>query len=143
MFTNEAVHEVTRARIAQFAHAVGATHPAHFDPAAARALGHPDVIGPPTYPIVACLPVVTTILDTLAVNPRTGLHLEQTFRYFRPIAAGDLLAVTATITAARQIADNLILTLAMTVTSDGITVTQVRTALLLRPTPTTTDVTST
>ena len=36
----------------EFARAVGATHPAHHDVAAARALGHPDVIAPPTFAVV-------------------------------------------------------------------------------------------
>ena len=50
-----AVYEVGRAKIAEFAAAIGADDPVHRDPAAARAAGHPDVIAPPTFAIVVTL----------------------------------------------------------------------------------------
>jgi acyl dehydratase len=42
-------YEVGREHIRRFAEAVGDTSPACTDPEAARALGHPDVIAPPTF----------------------------------------------------------------------------------------------
>jgi len=50
-----AVYEVGRAKIAEFATAIGADDPAHHDVEAARALGYPDVIAPPTFAIVLTL----------------------------------------------------------------------------------------
>ena len=41
--------EVGREHIRRFAQAIGDTNPAYVDPAAAKALGHPDVIAPPTF----------------------------------------------------------------------------------------------
>nr|WP_284289733.1 MaoC family dehydratase N-terminal domain-containing protein [Angustibacter aerolatus] len=46
-----APYEVGREKIREFAEAVG-PQPAHVDPEAARALGHPDVIAPPTFAVI-------------------------------------------------------------------------------------------
>ena len=43
---------VGREKIREFASAVQATDPAHFDVAAARAAGHDDLVAPPTFSIV-------------------------------------------------------------------------------------------
>src|SRR5699024_7969506 len=43
---------VSAAKIAEFAAAVAAASPIHFDPAAARALGYADVVAPPTFAVV-------------------------------------------------------------------------------------------
>src|SRR3954454_15111895 len=42
-------YEVGREKIREFAEAVGDTNPAYRDQEAAKALGHPDVIAPPTF----------------------------------------------------------------------------------------------
>ena len=42
-------YEVGREKIREFAEAVGDPNPAYIDPEAAKALGHPDVIAPPTF----------------------------------------------------------------------------------------------
>ncbi len=42
-------YEVGREKIREFAEAVGDANPAYTDTEAARALGHPDVIAPPTF----------------------------------------------------------------------------------------------
>ncbi|MGI9599347.1 MAG: FAS1-like dehydratase domain-containing protein [Acidimicrobiales bacterium] len=46
------IHRVTvgRTDIARFARAIGETDPRFFDPDAARAAGHPDVVAPPYFP---------------------------------------------------------------------------------------------
>ena len=46
------VYEVGREKIREFAEAVGDANPAYLDTDAAKALGHPDVIAPPTFPFV-------------------------------------------------------------------------------------------
>ena len=46
-------YEVGREKIREFATAIGDTNPAYTDPEAAKALGHPDVIAPPTFAIIS------------------------------------------------------------------------------------------
>ena len=53
-------YEVSRVKIADFAEAIGDRNPLYTDASAANAAGYPDVIAPPTFPIVitvACQPV--------------------------------------------------------------------------------------
>ena len=89
-------YEVGREKIREFAEAVGATHPAHRDPDAARALGHPDVVAPPTFAIV----VAQRSEAALIADPAAGIdfsrvvHGEQRFVHHRPIVAGDVLTAT-------------------------------------------------
>ena len=45
--------EVTRNDIRRFALAIGDHNPAYLDPEAAKPLGHPDVVAPPTFLITA------------------------------------------------------------------------------------------
>ena len=107
-----AVYEVGRAKIAEFAAAVGATDPVHTDAGAARAAGHADVIAPPTFAIVVSLEAAMAVLQ----DPDVGLdysrvvHGEQKFAHHRPIRAGDRLVATTTIDAVRSVAGNDLLT---------------------------------
>jgi acyl dehydratase len=107
-----AVYEVGRAKIAEFAAAIGETDPLHRDPAAARAAGYPDVIAPPTFAIVVSLEAATSVLQ----DPDVGLdysrvvHGEQRFTHHRPVRAGDRLVATTTIEAVRSVAGNDLLT---------------------------------
>ncbi|MCU6479224.1 MaoC family dehydratase N-terminal domain-containing protein [Arthrobacter sp. A2-55] len=87
------VYSVGRESIREFALAVKATHPAHFDVAAARELGHADLVAPPTYAII-----VAQRADAQLINdPDSGIdfsrvvHAEQKFSHHRPIVAGDEL----------------------------------------------------
>jgi len=90
---------VGREKIREFALAVGAAHPAYLDPEAARAIGYPDVIAPPTFPIV----LAGAGLDAMVSDPGLGLdfsrvvHGEQRFTYTRPVYAGDRITCTTTI----------------------------------------------
>jgi acyl dehydratase len=107
-----AVYEVGRAKIAEFATAVGVSDPVHLDVDSARAAGHPDVIAPPTFAIVVSLEAAFVVLS----DPEVGLdysrvvHGEQKFIHHRPIRAGDRLVATTTIDAARSVAGNDLLT---------------------------------
>ena len=85
-------YEVGREKIREFAEATGA-HPAHTDPAAARALGYADVIAPPTFAVL----IAQRCDAQLVRDPEAGIdysrvvHGEQTFVHHRPIVAGDRL----------------------------------------------------
>jgi acyl dehydratase len=85
--------------IRQFAEAIGATDPAYLDPEAARALGHPDVIAPPTFPIALAGSGTRSMIDDPGLGLDFGrvVHGDQRFRYTRPVYAGDRLICTTTI----------------------------------------------
>ncbi|KUL36036.1 hypothetical protein ADL22_26075 [Streptomyces sp. NRRL F-4489] len=88
---------VDRDRIARFVRALGGTpHPAHTDPAAARALGHPDVIAPPTYLAVLAAPAEDQLLaDWPGFTSEGAVHRAQSVRLARPVHAGETLRATA------------------------------------------------
>ncbi|WP_129336941.1 FAS1-like dehydratase domain-containing protein [Cellulomonas endophytica] len=85
--------EVGREALREFAEAVGSTHPAHTDPAAARALGHPDVVAPPTWVVL----VAQRAEAQLVQDPAAGIdfsrvvHADERFTHHRPVHAGDRL----------------------------------------------------
>ncbi|MGX2995730.1 FAS1-like dehydratase domain-containing protein [Streptomyces sp. JNUCC 64] len=92
-------YEVGREKIREFARAVGDPHPAYRDPGAARALGHPDVIAPPTFVFALTYAAAGQAIR----DPGLGLdfdrvvHGGQRFAHTRPVRAGDRLSVTTTI----------------------------------------------
>ncbi|WP_410815053.1 MaoC family dehydratase N-terminal domain-containing protein [Micromonospora sp. 067-2] len=94
-----APYQVGREKIREFANAIGATDPAHHDPAAAQALGHPDVVAPPTFPVVVTVAASHQIVGdpALGVDYSRVVHGDQRFAYTRPVVAGDELVCTSTI----------------------------------------------
>ncbi|MDM4720850.1 MaoC family dehydratase N-terminal domain-containing protein [Micromonospora sp. WMMA1363] len=88
-----APYQVCREKIREFATAIGATDPAHHDPEAARALGHPDVVAPPTFPVVLTMAASRQIIEDpdLGVDYSRVVHGDQRFAYTRPATAGDEL----------------------------------------------------
>jgi acyl dehydratase len=84
-------YHVGREKIREFADAIGAPDAAHRDPAAAQALGYPDVVAPPTFPIAITLPASQPIIDELGIEFAKVVHGDQRFAYVRPIVAGDEL----------------------------------------------------
>ncbi|WP_055590270.1 MaoC family dehydratase N-terminal domain-containing protein [Streptacidiphilus griseoplanus] len=105
-------YEVGREKIREFADAVGDASPAYRDADAAKALGHPDVIAPPTFPFLITYRAAAQVVE----DPELGLdftrvvHGDQRFVYTRPVRAGDRLSVTVTIDAIKSLAGNDILT---------------------------------
>ena len=117
-----AVYEVGRAKIAEFATALGDEDPVHRDVAAARAAGHPDVIAPPTFAIVVTLGAADVVLadPDVELDYSRVVHGEQRFTHHRPIRAGDRLVTTTTIDAVRSVGGNDLLTTRVDVaTEDG------------------------
>jgi acyl dehydratase len=101
------VFEIGREHIRAFAEAVAAgapVHPAHLDPEAARALGHPDVIAPATMAGIVAHRANTQYSE----DPDAGIdysrvvHGEQKFVHHRPIVAGDRLVTVLTIDSIRS-----------------------------------------
>ncbi|MCQ1576134.1 MaoC family dehydratase N-terminal domain-containing protein [Streptomyces parvus] len=104
-------YEVGREKIREFAEAVGDTHPAYVDQEAARALGHADVIAPPTF----VFSITYRAAGVVVQDPQLGLdysrvvHGDQKFSYVRPVRAGDRLTVTSTIESIKSLAGNDVL----------------------------------
>ncbi|MFC7343344.1 MaoC family dehydratase N-terminal domain-containing protein [Saccharopolyspora griseoalba] len=108
-FHSDEDYEVTRGKIREFAEAIGDPNPAYRDPAAARELGHPDVIAPPTFAIVvtgAASPNNPIMRPDFGLNYRMVVHGEQRFSYRRPIRAGDVLRSTGRIADIRDAGRN-------------------------------------
>lgn len=105
-------YEVGREKIREFADAIGDNNPAHRDAEAARALGHPDVIAPPTFPIVLSARASRQVVGdpALGLDYSRVVHGEQRFVYTRPVRAGDRLQVVVTVENIRSAAGNDILT---------------------------------
>ena len=116
-----AVYEVGRAKIAEFATAIGADDPVHRDVEAARAAGHPDVIAPPTFAIVVSLEAAFVVLGDpdVSLDYSRVVHGEQKFAHHRPIRAGDRLVATTTIESVRSVAGNDLLTTRVDLATEG------------------------
>jgi acyl dehydratase len=99
-------YEVSRVKIREFAQAIGDPNPIYRDPEAAKAAGHPDVIAPPTFPIVVSLGNPALADPELGLNYAMVVHGEQRFEYTRPVRAGDVLVTTSTITDIKAIGNN-------------------------------------
>ena len=90
-------YRVGREKIREFVEAIGATDPAYTDPDAARALGYPDVVAPPTFPIVLTLAAGQSVIDDLGIEYARVVHGDQRFAYTRPVVAGDELVCVCTV----------------------------------------------
>jgi acyl dehydratase len=105
-------YEVSRVKIAEFADAIGDPSPVYRDRAAAVAAGYPDVIAPPTFPIVVTMAssgAVVTHHD-LGINYAMVVHGEQRFEYSRPLRAGDVVTGESTIESIREVGRNVMMT---------------------------------
>ena len=95
---------VGREHLRDFARSVGATHPAHHDVEAARALGHADVVAPPTFAVV----LAQRSDAQLVTDPEAGIdfsrvvHGDQRFTHHRPVVAGDELVAVLHVDAVRS-----------------------------------------
>ncbi|MGW1933953.1 FAS1-like dehydratase domain-containing protein [Streptomyces sp. NPDC001919] len=104
-------YEVGREKIREFAEAIGDANPAYVDQEAAKELGHPDVVAPPTFVFAITFQAAGAVIE----DPQLGLdysrvvHGDQRFAYSRPVRAGDRLSVTSTIEAIKSLAGNDIL----------------------------------
>jgi acyl dehydratase len=95
---------VGREKIREFARAIGAEDAEYHDPAAARAIGYPDVVAPPTFPTV----LTNMVSRQVIADPELGLdysrvvHGDQKFTYARPVVAGDALVSVISVEAITQ-----------------------------------------
>ena len=84
---------VGREKIREFAAAVKATHPAHFELAAAAELGHSDLLAPPTFAIIVAQRADAQLINDSesGIDFSRVVHADQRFTHHRPIIAGDEL----------------------------------------------------
>ena len=103
---------VGREKVREFSRAVFATNPINFDPGAARAAGHSDVVAPPTFAVV----VQEATLAQLLAEPDAGIdftrvvHGDQRFTYSRPIVAGDELTATLSVSSIKSLGGHAMVT---------------------------------
>ena len=111
-YASKSSYEVSRVKIREFAAAIGDGNPIYRDRDAAQAAGHPDVVAPPTFPIVFSLQSGGEALadPDLGLNLAMVVHGEQRFEYVRQVCAGDRLVTTASITDIRSAGRNELLT---------------------------------
>ncbi len=90
---------VGREKIREFAAAIGATDAEYHDPEAARAAGYPDVVAPPTFPVVITMAASRQIVadPALGLDYSRVVHGDQKFAYTRPVVAGDSLICVNTV----------------------------------------------
>jgi acyl dehydratase len=116
-------YEVSREVVRRFADAIGDPNPAYRDRAAAQALGHPDVVAPPTFLTVLGFRFLaeSPMLDPdLGLDYRLVVHGEQRFVLHRPVVAGDVLRVVSSVTDIRDAGRNELVTTRTAVTTlDG------------------------
>ena len=121
--TSSEPFEVTRGDIRRFATAIGDTNPAYHDRSAAQALGHRDVVAPPTFLITETFGTSTAaqlIADrALGLDYSLVVHGEQRFELHRPVVAGDVLDAQTHVAGMRDAGRNEMLTLVTEFRSGG------------------------
>ena len=131
-------YEVGREHIRRFAETIGDLSPAYLDPAAAQALGHPDVIAPPTFLTVLNFRFANdgpTADPTLGLDYSLVVHGEQSFELHRPVVAGDVLSAVTEIEDIRDAGRNeLISTIQRVTAADGSPVATMRGVIVSRGT---------
>ncbi|MEN3584117.1 MULTISPECIES: MaoC family dehydratase N-terminal domain-containing protein [unclassified Streptomyces] len=104
-------YEVGREKIREFAEALGDADPVYTDTEAAKALGHQDVIAPPTFVFAITFKAAGRVVEDpgLGLDYSRVVHGDQKFAYSRPVRAGDRLTVTSTIESIKSLAGNDVL----------------------------------
>jgi acyl dehydratase len=125
---------VGREKIREFADAIGASDPAYRDPEAARSLGHPDVIAPPTFPVILTMAAGEQLIADpgLGVDYSRVVHADQRFAYTRPVRAGDSLTCVCVLEDITSRGGHDFLTTRTEVTADGDAVVTVWSRLVVR-----------
>jgi acyl dehydratase len=111
-FPPSAPYEISRVKLAEFADAIGDGNPLYRDRVAAVGAGFPDVIAPPTFPIVISMASSGQAMADpgLNLNYAMVVHGAQRFEYERPLHAGDVVTAEVTISDIREIGSNSVMT---------------------------------
>ncbi|OBK16908.1 fused (3R)-hydroxyacyl-ACP dehydratase subunits HadA/HadB [Mycobacterium asiaticum] len=107
---------VGREKVREYARAVQDYHPAHWDVAAAAALGYPELVAPLTFTSVPGMACNRRMFESVVVGYDTYVQTEEVFEQHRPIVAGDELHVDVELTSVRRIAGRDLITVTNTFT---------------------------
>ena len=105
-------YSVGREKIREFATAVKATSPLHFEVQAAQRAGYSDLIAPPTFAIILAQKADAALIG----DPEAGIdfsrvvHADQRFTHHRPIVAGDELLTEVHVDSVRVMGAGAMLT---------------------------------
>lgn len=135
VFTGTSPYEVSRIKIAEFASAVQAQHPSHYDAATARELGYGDVIAPATFAVViAQRAEAEYITDPAAsIDFSRVVHADERFTHHRPIQAGDVLSTAVHVDSVTERGGiSMVSTRTEITDADGAPVSTVRSTLAVR-----------
>ncbi|NLT27204.1 MAG: MaoC family dehydratase [Microbacteriaceae bacterium] len=116
---------VGREHVREFARAVLATSPVHFDVEAARAAGYADVVAPATYSAVLQDRAMQLLLadELVDFELKQIVHGDERFTFARQIVAGDELTAELEVTGVRALGANSMISAATTVAdAEGATV---------------------
>jgi len=132
-FTAGGVYEVSRAKIREFASAVGDSSPLSLDVDAASKAGYDDLVAPPTFAWIPCMRGLGEVMTRLGAPLQRQVHGEQGFTHHRPIVAGDVLTTTATAERIRNVGGNLFVTVSCVISdATGEPVTTARSVVVVR-----------
>lgn len=128
-------YSVGREKIREFAAAVKASNPLHFEVEAAREAGYSDVVAPPTFAIILAQKADAALIG----DPEAGIdfsrvvHADQRFTHHRPIVAGDELLTEVHVDSVRVMGAGAMLTTREEITTvDGEKVATCISSLLVR-----------
>jgi acyl dehydratase len=94
------IYEVSREKIREYALSTGDEHPAYFDAQAAKRLGYPDVIAPPSFFNVLFFRMGSWPLHEPSFGKQRApvcVHRAQRVVHHRPMLPGDRLVQTTTV----------------------------------------------
>lgn len=101
-YASSTPYAIGREKIREFASAVGDDNPAFSDEAAAKALGQPDLVAPPTFASVLAMGCWRDVFADLGIDVSTVLHVDQRFTYGRQLRAGDIVRTETVLEAVRE-----------------------------------------
>lgn len=129
------VYAVGREKLREFAAAVGATSPVHFDVEAAQAAGYGDVIATPTFAVAiaqACEAQYISDPDA-GIDFSRVVHGEEKFVHHRPLTAGDDVVSTLHVDRVREAGGHGLVGTRVEITlTDGTPVATVTSSLVVR-----------
>jgi acyl dehydratase len=90
-------YEVGKEKIGEYARAIGAENPVHFDRQAAKAAGFRDVVAPPMFCVVYSAPALGPAMfdPDVGMNFAAMVHGGQEFVWGAPACSGDEITTTA------------------------------------------------
>tara|TARA_B100001996_G_scaffold376397_1_gene357590 strand:+ start:893 stop:1330 length:438 start_codon:yes stop_codon:yes gene_type:complete len=93
------IFDVQKQRIIFFAKATGQTDPVYFDESKAKEKGFPSLLAPPTFLTVVVYEQDNPYeyLNDLSIDLGRILHAGQTYKYHRPLFAGDTITMNSQI----------------------------------------------